>query len=114
MTDADYRYTADPDEEINTPRALPRVTRVQAERLRVVIAGHSYAIWQLDAMQFYRMCKDALTGNPVAWRHLQVLFAGEVIDRYTKWYAVLELLRYGVVRVERGMLVKREREEVAA
>ena len=113
MTMTDYRKAVNSDEEITTPTAMPRYTVKQSLALCVAIAGHSTAIGEMDPMQFYRFCCDAMVGRPKKWKALRMLFCDQV-DALMKWNMVLELLRAGVVKVEDGMLVKREREEVAA
>lgn len=109
MTMADYRKPRT-DDDLVTPTALPPFTRGEVLALRYA----STPIGAMNGMQFYRMCKTLLIDNPVAWRVLQTVFASEVIDEETKWYVVLELIRYKVVRVGDSVLVKCEKKEKVA
>lgn len=113
MTTADYRYTVDPDEDISTPRALPRLTSAQSDALLIEIAGHSYTIGELDGMQFYQACREILGERPKLWMLLRQQFTTGEVDQVVRWNMVLELLRVGVVSVEKGMLVVKSEEEAA-
>lgn len=107
MTNALTRKKRTIDEEIFTPTALPQLTPRQSDGLRVAIAGHSMTIAEMEPMQFYRMCKDAMRGRPKLWEILREQFTDGEVDQVVKWNMVLELLHADVVEVKKGMLVKR-------
>lgn len=113
-TSPDYRYEADPEADISTPRALPRLTPTQSDALLIETQGHSITIGELDGMQFYRVCRSFMRERPKLWGILRQQFTIGEVDQVVRWNMVLELLAAGVVSVVKGMLVVKGEQEVAA
>lgn len=122
MTNAFIRKKVNLDEEIHTPTSSPRLTRDTVKSLRVSLPDIGVVcIATMPLRVSYRvfehlmtLCDGSLKAKQVRTRLMndEALHLG---DKEWSWFwIVLELLNAGVVSVECGMLVEREREEVAA
>jgi hypothetical protein len=119
----DYRKKVNLDEDVRTPTAMPRMSRASIKALRVSLPDIGVVcIATMPLSVSYRVFEHLMTlcddGSLAAKQVRTRLMNDESLhlgDKEWSWFwIVLELLRVGVVEVEGGMLVKREREEEAA